>query len=650
MSPGRIIYDHLSDTSDTSDNANTDSDYSLIEPVAVIGFSLKFPQDATSPEGFWEMMAGKRSAMTEFPADRLNIDAFYHPSRRDALPIRGGHFIKEDMSAFDADFFSITPSEAAAMDPAQRLLLETAFRAFENAGIRLEDLKGSDTSVHTGCFTNDYLHQMLKDPEQLPTYAAIGATLSMLANRLSWFYDLRGPSVNLDSACSSSAMAIDQACQLLRQGECGIGLVGGCNLTFDPDYANVLTNMQFLSPDSRCYAFDHRANGYSRGEGFGVVILKLLPDAIRDNDTIRAVIRASGSNQDGRTPGITQPNAKAQTQLMVDTYRRAGLTMRHTRFFEAHGTGTAIGDPAEAGAIVDAFRSHRSSSDPLYIGAVKTNIGHLEGASGIASLIKTILILETGVIVPNANFEQANRKLDVKNSCIAFPTACVAWPKAEIRRASINSFGYGGSNCHIVVDDAFSYLSHRGLRGNHRTIHGKPGVRLQHAFANVSHSQVGKAIAKREDNPFKTPQLLVWSASHESSLQQAVLQWQEYCSKVLSSTSQDASIIQDIAYTLDSRRTSLQWKSYTVVSSKAEMANFGNHMSKPIARKGNPRLSFVFTGQGAQWFAMGRELLRYTSFARTVVDADAYLASLGCSWSVEGKPSESLLCCISDIF
>ena len=344
MSPGRIVYDHSDGTSDITENTGTDEDYDLIEPVAVIGFSLKFPQDATSSETFWEMMAEKRSAMTEFPADRLNIDAFYHPSKRDALPVRGGHFIKEDISAFDADFFSITPSEAAAMDPQQRLLLETTFKAFENAGVRLEDLKGSDTSVHTGCFTNDYLQQLLRDPEQLPTYAAIGATLSMLANRLSWFYDLKGPSINLDSACSSSAMAIDMASHLLRQGECSMGLVAGCNLTFDPDYTNVLTNMQFLSPNSRCYAFDHRANGYARGEGVGVVVLKLLSHAVRDNDTIRAVIRASGSNQDGRTPGITQPNSKAQTQLMVDTYRKAGLSMRHTRFFESHGTGTAIGE------------------------------------------------------------------------------------------------------------------------------------------------------------------------------------------------------------------------------------------------------------------------------------------------------------------
>ena len=244
------------------------------------------------------------------------------------------------------------------------------------------------------------------------------------------------------------------------------------------------------------------------------------------------------------------------------------------------------------------------------------------------------------MILPNINFEQANRRLDVENSCLAFPTECVTWPESEIRRASINSFGYGGSNCHIIVDDALSYLSHRGLRGNHHTIYGKPNVRLEHVFATISHSQTGNTRYKHENSPFRTPKLLVWSAFDESSLRELVLQWQTYCSRLVSTISGDAYVIQDIAYTLDSRRTSLPWKSYAMVGSNADMADFGNRTSKPIARKGKPRLAFVFTGQGAQWFAMGRELLTYTIFARTVADADGYLVSLGCSWSVKGKPME----------
>ncbi len=640
MSPGPILPEYISDMSDLSGTVDMDEDQDLLEPVAVIGFSLKFPQDATSPGAFWKLMAEKRSAMTDFPADRLNIEAFYHPKKRNALPVRGGHFIKDNLGAFDADFFSITPYEAAAMDPAQRILLETTFRAIENAGIRLEELRGSNTSVHTGCFTTDYLLQLLKDAEQLPTYAAVGATLSMLANRISWFFNLTGPSVNLDSACSSSAMAIDQACQLLRSGECSMGIVAGCNLTFDPDYTKVLTNMQFLSPDSRCFAFDHRANGYSRGEGVGVVVLKLISDALRDNDTVRAVIRSSGSNQDGRTPGITQPNNKAQARLIRDTYRKAGLTMRHTRFFEAHGTGTAIGDPAEADAIADSFQTYRSSNDPLYVGAVKTNIGHLEGASGIAGLIKTILVVETGVIVPNTNFEQINRRLGCEESCIALPTACVAWPKSDVRRASINSFGYGGSNSHIIIDDVHSYLNQRGLRGNHRTVIEIPGGALEKSFGRTSHVQLGKPKSKHPDSLFRTPKLLIWSASDETSLKQQVVQCQEHCSETLSTISEDGSFIHDLAYTLDSRRSSLSWKSFAIINSTADMKDVVSIVSKPIAgKRQGPRLAFVFTGQGAQWYAMGRELLGYATFTGVIEEAGTFLASLGCPWSVKGEPS-----------
>ena len=639
MSPGKLLSDHGTDGSETSEGADVDQD--LVDPVAIIGFALKFPQDATSSETFWRVMVEKRDTMTELPADRLNINAFYSPSRRNGLPSRGGHFIKEDLGAFDADFFSIPPAEALAMDPGQRLLLETTFKAFENAGIRLEDLRGSNTSVHTGSFTNDYLLQLLKDPDTLPTYTAVGATLSMLANRLSWFYDLCGPSVNLDSACSSSAMAIDQACQLLRAGECDMGLVAGCNLTFDPDFTNALSNMQFLSPDSRCYAFDHRANGFSRGEGVGAVVLKRLSDALRDNDTIRAIIRASGANQDGRTLGITQPSTKAQTRLIKETYRKAGLSMGHTRFFEAHGTGTAVGDPIEAGAIIESFNDFRSSSSPLYIGAVKANLGHLEGASGMAGLIKTILVLETGVIVPNANFERLNPKVDPEDSCLAFPMACILWPSCDVRRASINSFGYGGSNCHIVVDDAHSYLNQRGLPGNHHTASGTPHGSLERSLTLTKHSSLRNIEYWNSNDPFKTPKLFVWSASDDFSLEQLVIKWREYLLETLPKILEDNSIIHDLAYTLDSRRSSLQWRTCATITSVADLKDFT--ITKPMAaKKQQPRLAFVFTGQGAQWYSMGRDLLQYTVFSRVIEDASTYLMSLGCSWSVRGTTSNSL--------
>lgn len=584
------------------------------EPIAVCGLSLNFPQDASSENGFWNMLLKKRSAMTAPPPDRLNIDGFRHYTQ-------GAHYLKQDLGAFDANFFSITPSEASAMDPMHRILLETTYKAFESAGIRMEDLKGSRASVHTGCFTNDYLQQMLKDSERLPPYAAVGGTQSMLANRVSWFYDLRGPSVNLDSACSSSAMAVDLSCQLLHSGVTDLGVVAGCNLLLDPDFSTILSNMQMLSPDGRCYTFDHRANGYSRGEGVAVVILKRLSDALRDNDTIRAVIRASGSNQDGRTPGITQPDAKAQAQLISETYQRAGLSMEHTRFFEAHGTGTALGDPIELGAIVKCFQGYRDNSDPLHVGSVKTNIGHLEGASGIAGLIKAILVVESGIIPPNANFESINRKLAGYDYMISLPSECTLWPPCQIRRASINSFGYGGTNSHIVVDDAISYLRTRGLKANFDT------------FREYFHrgDKLIQAVTSED-----YPKILVWSAFTNTAVREMISAWDSYCSKT--SPNESVQSIADIAYTLDSRRSLLASKSFAVVSAPTDLLSLSQLASVPVeARKQCPRLAFIFTGQGAQWFAMGRELFTYPVFVESIHASETILTSFGCSWSAEGK-------------
>lgn len=242
-----------------------------------------------------------------------------------------------------------------------------------------------------------------------------------------------------------------------------MGVVARCNLLLDLDFSILLSNMQMLSLGGRCCTSDERADGYSRGEGVGVVILKRLSDALQHNDTIRAVLRGSGSEQDGRTAGITQPDQKAQTQLIRETYQRAGLSMAHTRFSEAHGTGTALDDPIEPSTIADYFRSRRNASDPLYVDSVKTEIGHLEGARGIAGLIKAILVVESGVILPNENFESLNRKLAAHGSTISLPSERIVWRQGEIRRASVSLFRYGGTNSYIVIVDAFSYLRRRGL-------------------------------------------------------------------------------------------------------------------------------------------------------------------------------------------
>ncbi|GLB14084.1 type I Iterative Polyketide synthase (PKS) [Aspergillus tubingensis] len=609
-----------------------DEDREFAEPIAVCGIGLKLPQDAVSEDGFWKMLMEHRSARTEFPKDRMNINAFYHPTRRNELGTRGAHFLKEDLSRFDADFFSITPSEAAAMDPMQRLLLETTVEALDTAGIRMKDLHGSRTSVHTGCFSNDYLHQLLKDPQRLPPYAAVGASPSMLANRISWFFNLRGPSYNIDSACSSSALAIDCACRLLLSGQTDMGLAAGCNLLLDPDYSIILSNNHMLSPDGRSYTFDARANGYSRGEGVAVLVLKRLSDALRDNDTIRAVIRATASNQDGRTPGIAQPASEAQSQLIRENYAQAGLSLHHTRFFEAHGTGTPIGDPAEVSAIADCFRNHRTADSPLYLGAVKTNIGHLEGASGIAGVIKAIMAVERGIIPPNTNFERLHSQLEPYDSCLAVPPAQgIIWPPAEIRRASINSFGFGGSNCHIVIDDAASYLRRHQLQGNHRTVPDDDRS-LEQFMRRPQHMRCNGELLPQQEGLTEIPRLLVWSAASDKSLKSLVSRWAETISG--GEHLREPSWTAYAAYTLDSRRSVFPWKTYAVASSSTDWEQLNERASAPkLTCPTPPRLAFIFTGQGAQWYAMGRELLHYPAFSRVLMEADTLFRQLGCPWS-----------------
>ncbi|KAL9001809.1 MAG: hypothetical protein Q9188_005223 [Gyalolechia gomerana] len=614
--------------------------------VAVIGLSLKFSQEAISPDSFWEMLMNKRCTMTGVPKDRYDSQSFYHPDaeRLDSIPTRGGHFIQESIAAFDAPFFSISAAEAAGMDPQQRGLLETTYHALENdadqhipAGQSLESLQGSRTAVYTGCFTDDYKMMHCKDPELGSSYGAVGLEFSMLANRISWFFGLTGASLNVDTACSSSLVALDVACQSLRNGDSDMAIVAGCNLTFGPDLTMLLGNMSFLSHDSRCFAFDHRANGYTRGEGFGAVILKRASRALEHGDTIRAIVRSTGSNQDGYTPGITQPSGDSQARLIRETYAKAGLSMEATRFCEAHGTGTAIGDPTEASALGAAFRGSRSMEDPLYIlfsGAVKSNIGHLEGASGVAGLIKTILILERAVIPPNANFERLNPRIDAQLLNIKFPLDPTPWPTPGLRRASVNSFGYGGTNAHVVIDDAANYLKDRNLVGSHRTLLIPPkkcGMHGSNTGPDKFPVQFGSCIMPQ------TPRLLVWSSADKEGLKRMAEVYSQYWVFARDTGQDEPSYLNDLAYTLSTRRSNLAWRSFVVTDSLSDLLSLESHLSPPMHSIGSQRLAFLFTGQGAQWPGMGRELLSYATFSASLHNAEAYFHELGAEWSLRDE-------------
>lgn len=341
-----------------------------VEPLAVIGMSFRLPGGAETVDSFWEMLASKQSASRETPADRFNVNAHYHPGSRriGSMSYRGGHFLTGDSpAAFDASFFAIGAEEAKAMDPVHRLTLETAYRALENAGLSIESVSGSETAVYAGSSSTDYSTMISKDPNHIPKYMATGTSNNMMANRVSWFFNLTGPSAGVSAACSSSLIALDLTCQSIWSGSakmvscllCGSnsvhgtdrmseilcltchiqGLACGGNVILAPEGGMWLDNLGMLSPDSQCYTFDSRANGFARGEGCGVLVIKPMSAAIRDGDSIRAVIRATHSNSNGRTPGLTQPSSDAQYKLVLDTYAKAGLDMSLTRYFEAHGTG-----------------------------------------------------------------------------------------------------------------------------------------------------------------------------------------------------------------------------------------------------------------------------------------------------------------------
>ncbi|KAI0438674.1 lovastatin nonaketide synthase [Xylaria telfairii] len=594
-------------------------------PLAIVGLAFDFPQNATSAEKLWEIVSQGRSTSTEFPSDRLNIDAYYHPdgNRPSTLPVRGGHFIAEDPGAFDAPFFSITPSEAACMDPQHRRLLEVSYHALEDAGISIHKCIGSNTSVYTGCFTNDYLSILQQDYDAEQRHAALGVAPTMLANRISWFYNFKGTSMNLDSACSSSLVALHIACQDLRAGNSSMALIGGSNMVYHPNFMKIMSDFNFLSPDSQCWSFDQRANGYARGEGIAFIIVKRLDDALRDGDTIRAVIRNTGSNQDGHTPAIMQPSEEAQINLINDTYEQGGIDMEPTRYFEAHATGTSIGDPIEGNAVGKTFQKYRSSEDPLFVGAIKANLGHLEGCSGIAGVIKTVLVLENGEIPPIAGLKTLNSKIDANSLHLHFPTSTVPWPKCRVRRACVNSFGFGGTNATAILDDAYSYLKIRGIHGHHRT---------QLAPALNGHTlsyQNGHNGYLETSTKVPSPKLFVWSAPDEDATLRLSDLYREYLPTRESKWS-------NITYTLATKRSRHQWKAFAVLDSENNLSSNDIIPTKPV--KGiaseNARVAFVFTGQGAQYRQMGIQLCHYAIFRESIASCDNCLKQLGCPWAL----------------
>src|SRR6266849_9479364 len=418
--------------------------------IAIIGASCRFP-GASDLEAYWELLTSGTDAISQVDEGRWSTRFYYHPTRGEPAksdPWSAG--LLSDVDLFEPAFFGISPREAAQMDPQQRVLLELVWHAAEDAGIPASKLAGSATGVYIGASSTDYRDLRLGDPASGDSYFMTGGTLSILANRISYIFDLHGPSLAVDTACSSSLGALHHACEAIRGDRIASAIVGGVNLLLAPYPFIGFSRASMLSRRGRCFAFDERADGYVRGEGGGVMLLKPLEEALANSDPIRAVILASGVNSDGRTIGLSLPSESAQASLLRSVYSRAGIAPDDIAFFEMHGTGTAAGDPIEAAAVGHSLGQSRSH--PLPIGSVKTNIGHLEPASGMAGLLKAALALDRGIVPPTLHCEAPNPNIafDTLNLRLVRDAEPIAAAR-DRRYAGVNSFGFGGTNAHVVL-------------------------------------------------------------------------------------------------------------------------------------------------------------------------------------------------------
>ncbi|PLB46693.1 polyketide synthase [Aspergillus steynii IBT 23096] len=591
------------------------------EPVAIVGSACRFPGGADNPPKLWALLSQPRDVSRRIPAERFAVDGFWHQdsSHHGTSNIAHSYFLDEDPRRFDANFFNINPREAVAMDPQHRLLLETVYESLEFAGLSLESLRGTPTGVYVGLMCADYYDVQARDPESLPQYNATGTARSILSNRVSYFFDWKGPSLTVDTACSSSLVAVHQAVQALRQGECTAAVAAGANLIFGPEMFIAESKLHMLSPTGQSRMWDANADGYARGEGIGVVVLKLLKDAIRDGDTVECVIRETAVNSDGRTNGITMPSAESQADLIRQTYLKAGLDpskeSERCQYFEAHGTGTPAGDPIEAEAIKSVFFPRatglsENQENTLYVGSIKTVVGHTEGTAGIAGLLKASLALQNKTIPPNMHFSRLNPSILPFYNNLQVPVAPEAWPEGEVYRASVNSFGFGGTNAHCILERYDSSL---------------------HGGSSLCKSCQTDTVSECQDDFV----LLPFSAYSEKSLSLLV---DSYIAYLESNPSTD---LGSFAHTLQ-RRSIFPSRDYVTGFSRdqilvqlqdlkagAERPGKSLDSSNTSQSGGRGRILGVFTGQGAQWPTMGRDLIsRSHVFSSTIDHLDDTLSQI----------------------
>ena len=603
------------------------------EPIAIIGMSCRFP-GAESPEAFWQLLYDGVSAIKEVPKDRWDIDAYYDPDP-DApgkMATRYGGFL-EQVDLFDPQFFAISPREAVSMDPQQRLLLEVSWEALERAGQLRERQAGSQTGVFIGVTNNDYAGIVAKNAA-FDAYFSTGNALNSLAGRLSYTLGLHGPSMVVDTACSSSLVAIHLACSSLRNQECGMALAGGVNVILSPEATAAISQARMLAPDGRCKTFDAAADGYVRGEGCGMIVLKRLSDAQADGDHILALIRGSAVNQDGPSSGLTVPNGVAQQALIRQALNNAGVKPAQVSYIEAHGTGTSLGDPIEVGALGAVFKHKRKKQDqdqdqdqdhgratPLLIGSVKTNIGHLESAAGVAGLMKTVLALQHEVIPPHLHFKTPNPHIKWDQLPVTVPTEPTDWPSGG-KIAGLSSFGASGTNAHVVLEQA-----------------------------PLSTDTDKAPSTNKNENKNQAPlSILTLSAKHPESLHELASRYEAFLPKghaVVEEELANAVRWRDICFTANTGRLHFDYRLAVVAGSSAQardkLAAFlaltpipapelggarrglgeqepisALHQHSPAGK--TPKIAFLFTGQGSQYAQMGYTLYETQPTYRQALD------------------------------
>ncbi len=573
----------------------------LAEPIAVIGIGCRVPGGGDAPDRLWELVRAGVDAVREVPADRWDGDAWFDrdPAVAGKSATKWGGFI-DRIDAFDPAFFGILSREAERMDPQQRLFLEVAIEALDDAGLPRERLRGSRTGVFAASYHDDYAHLQYADLEAIDARTLTGTLHSVLANRLSHFLDLRGPSLALDTACSSSLVAVHLACQSLRAGESDVALAGGVSLMVTPELMVALSKVGFMAPDGRCKAFDAAADGFGRGEGCGVVVLKRLADAVADGDRVLAVVRGSAVNQDGHSTVLTAPNGLAQRALIEEALARAHVEPSRIGYVEAHGTGTQLGDPIEVEALAATVGQPVAGAGTCFLGSVKSNMGHLEAAAGVVGLIKTVLVLRHEAVPPQARFVTLNPHISLDGTRLCIPTALVPWPPgARPRCAAVSSFGVGGTNAHIVLEEA-------------------------------------PRLPSRAPAP-EVSRVLPLSAHGPAALRATAEAWTQFLPRTGAAPA-------DLCYTAAERRTHQDHRLAVVGRTKEELcARLSGYLeggevqgvaSGSRAASAPPRIAFVFSGQGPQWHAMGRELLAQEPVFRSALGAcDELLRPLS-GWSL----------------